>query len=265
MDNNAQNESGIKKNDTKTLIIFVIVIGLLLTGICGYIVYDKFFNNHESNNELDNTNLNDNVVEPTDEEYIKNKIYADKPFAFIKEEKIFYEDEDYTIKTFLPVINLNNQKAKELNKRLEELYNYSKTSSGDSTLVLRFEEYINGDILSFVLYEDYYEGGDIEAFNFNLKTNKEVTFDEILVIKKISLSDFKTKVNKALDKHFNDHKEMYDYMEHTNLEKDLETAKNSVDYSKLNIFLNQNNNIAAIINVHGEMNPYESPSIFEIK
>ncbi len=227
-------EKGIsEKKNSKGLIFTIIIMSAMLVLLSSYVVYENFF-------EKDVTKI--------------NKVYENRDWVYVKETKTTRDDyicSQSAANTMLPQINLTNTDAQKYNQELETIYLNTETKN---VYINSYKSYLNSDILSFVLTEGYTwcDGSPlITSINFNVKTNKKMTLEDILNIKKMSLDTFKNKLNIIIDKYYDDYKNdsqknpdgYYDI-------KDVNNTKNNVNYDNLNLFINEDNNISVIIKVY---------------
>ena len=241
-----------RKNPRQLIALIVLVLGL---AFIGYYVYENFVKNDEPT--VNNNNNEENPVNGPE----GNKIDPDQDFVFIKESETL---RDETISR-LPQINLDNPRATAFNANLETRFKSALANAewddelDGYTNVTRFgfRDYLNGDILSFVLIENStfdFSGGSInyEILNFNIRTNQELTQNDILEYKEITLDEFKEMVNAAIEEYFDEIRTIYNvggqFME-TGFQGDVQNTKDSIDYDALLIFLNQNGNLSIIIDI----------------
>ncbi|MCH5198106.1 MAG: hypothetical protein J1E34_04280 [Oscillospiraceae bacterium] len=119
-------------------------------------------------------------------------------------------EEEYVLR--LPQLKSSGDSAKNINKRIVDKYDEmieraiesyeSECSIWDK---VNWESYLYNDILSIVItYADYMSESyrDYSVYNFNVKTEKEVTGAEILKAVGLSESDFIKKAKNAAEENF---------------------------------------------------------------
>ena len=239
----------------KKVIIFILIIFLVIgLGVGSFFAVEYYLSDKEETE----------VIET-------NKIYDDLDYVFVKEEKILGEEHsclDGGIEMILPQINLNNEDALSFNEELEERFNNNindfKFENNNTcfytAVIFTYRDYLNGDILSFVLEELSVNGsyGNVryEVRNFDVKENRLLTREDLLESKGLTLSTFRTKVEKAIDDYYE--KELADLYPCDaidtecleRMEQDIVQTKASIDYNRIVLFLNEKGNLTIIIDVY---------------
>lgn len=122
----------------------------------------------------------------------------------IKEEK----DGKYNVNINLPVVNIDTEVAAEFNNTTNKLFSNKvaevlKTSDKYTIYNIEYVAYLNGDILSVVIKSTLKEGDNservrVQTYNYNIKTEKEVTLNEILEQKQITQRTANKKIEKQV-------------------------------------------------------------------
>jgi len=166
----------------------LVILILALIGTSGFIVYDKLIS---KDNESKSNTKEETKKEETKKESVK-KIDESKEYVYDLE-----KGESYAI----PYINIDSDDAKRLNNEidlfLEENYFSTKNlATGDYIYILKYEYYINEDILSVIIKLQHSEISQriYKAFNINKKTGKEITNEEILKNKNITREELNNKL-----------------------------------------------------------------------
>ncbi len=130
-----------------------------------------------------------------------------------KESKI---DNAYELKLNIPRVNISNTAVERFNEKIKELYvnkaNDIIRSKSNAIYTVEYMSYINTNILSLVIKSTLKEGNNpqrviVQTYNYNLSTNEEVTFNQLLEIKGIKESTFENSVlNKSKRSQMNKHK-----------------------------------------------------------
>lgn len=117
-----------------------------------------------------------------------------------KESKI---DNAYELKLNIPRVNISNTAVERFNEKIKELYvnkaNDIIRSKSNAIYTVEYMSYINTNILSLVIKSTLKEGNNpqrviVQTYNYNLSTNEEVTFNQLLEIKGIRESTFENSV-----------------------------------------------------------------------
>lgn len=127
----------------------------------------------------------------------------------------WYDDETQTIEDYvlrLPQLKSSSDSAKALNKKIcdeyEEIIEKSIETFELECVVydkISWESYLYNDIISIVITRrDYMSESyrDYSVYNFNVKTEKEVTNSEILKLTGLTESEFIKKAKSAAEKEF---------------------------------------------------------------
>lgn len=122
----------------------------------------------------------------------------------IKEER----DGKYSININLPVVNINTEVAAEFNNTTNKLFSNKvaeviNTSDKYTKYNIDYVAYLNDNILSVVIKstlkeEDNDERVRVQTYNYNIKTEKEVTLNEILEQKQITQKSVNKKIEKQV-------------------------------------------------------------------
>ena len=210
-----------KKINYKLLILYILIFIICVLGI-GISMYMQYFQEEELGiafgitesdeddvyNELKNnfnslfTNNIDNLQNDTIQiQKIKEEFDVIATRHSFNEEK-----ENYTLDVNIPIININNDDIKTYNQQIEDTYKKKvdeiKTSTGYIYNV-RYKCYIQDNILSLVIYSELKEKNSnqqimIETFNYNFVENKEVSLEELLSLKNISISVANSKIKEEI-------------------------------------------------------------------
>lgn len=200
-------------------IIFTIIIIICIASI-NYGVYWQFFREKDD--------INDNIVEPnvTGEELAKNfknifsntldyqgydvniagitKINSDKDliYTWASQEKVV--DNRYDLNLNIPRVNISSAPVEKFNDKIKEVYVNKANdiilhSTTNTVYTVEYMGYVNVNILSLVIKSTLKEGNNpqrviIQTYNYNLSTNEEMTFEQILEIKGLEQSSVKKAV-----------------------------------------------------------------------
>ena len=169
----------MKKNNSKMIIV---LLGIIIVALVGYIVYDKVFVNNQNNSFIDDSktyNISD-YVSVTDYEFNKNCIdcgtygtvkkveFKSLPLGTINEFESKHNE--FINPTVLETAKLSNEVNYEINKNILSVYT-KETKSYD--------------------YETQY---DYYSLNVNLNNNKIITNQELLNLYNIKSTDVFTKI-----------------------------------------------------------------------
>ena len=162
----------------------------------------KDFNNM-FNNSIDFKNYDESSITKYDNS--KELVYS----AFDMENR---EENKYEIDLHIPVINIKNEVGEKFNNITQEVFankanEIFKEVKAYTIYSVTYTGYINDDILSVIIKSTLKEGYSaqrviVQTYNYNLKTNKEVSLQDIIEQKNIEKSKveakIKTEVTKAI-------------------------------------------------------------------
>lgn len=157
-------------------IICIIIIIILLLAIGGLYYY-----NHVKEKQTSNSNTivtSNSITNSIENNKTINKIDSSKDIVYTGVSKITSKN-SYV----LPVINLNYDNIKAINKDIE--------SKDLDCWNVSYKSYLNDSVLSIVItYEGYTDNNTYSTYNIDVYTGKIYKNSELLLIKNISNSDF---------------------------------------------------------------------------
>ena len=120
------------------------------------------------------------------------------------------EEENYTLDVSIPYINIkdditiayNAETKEEFKSRAEEII--SEGSSEEIVYNVRYRAYIQNNIISLIIEAEIKEGSksqkiSIKTYNYNFVEQKEVSLEELLEIKGVSLDDASNKIIEEIE------------------------------------------------------------------
>ena len=207
---NDMKENGIRK------IIFIIIGIICIISIILAIVYqvsqlekhppeikeDKGIVDFKSifNNELNEQGYQIKTLQ---------KFYEDKKIVYTINEQKEKVDGKYDIDVKIPLININNQTAINIDKEIESIFlekiNNIKTSEQENEIIytVEYTAYVNENILSLAIKSTLKEGMRaqrviIKTYTYNITTNELIDIDEMISIKKLNKSVVQGEINKLV-------------------------------------------------------------------
>lgn len=204
----------------------------------------EFGNKTEEETELLETEFDKiftNNIKNADGQDSKKKEH-DKPLVYTKTEKKETKSNSYDIEVYIPYINIDNKKVEEYNKEIEDFV--SKTNSvlqSQNKNIIYTVEYVanvQDDILSLMIRSNLKEGSSaqrviIQTYNYDLRNNKEITLEEVLKIKNISLSEIQEKIKNEISeeqKKVEDLKKLGYTIYSRDVTSDIYTVENSKEF-----------------------------------
>ena len=199
---------------TKQMIIYSL-IAIICVVVIGVAVYFQFFYSSESRGSTAGINGEDeaaeseietikaqfnstfsNTVRKAEGEVIDvKKIDSTKDIVYTMYNVKIYSENNYDININLPAINIDNEAAKAINTEIDQTFGKKTNSVVQSRDIMSvynidYVAYFKDDILSLVIKAtlkelDYAQRVIIKTYNYNVKTNQEVTLGNFFVKKNL--------------------------------------------------------------------------------
>lgn len=118
----------------------------------------------------------------------------------------------YTINAKIPAINLNNSTISTINNEIDSKFKNqistiiaSSNNSDNQLYDVEYMAYVNSNILSLVIKATLKSGSSaqrvlVKTYNYNLSTNEELKFDEVLSLKGVSKTYANKKIKETITK-----------------------------------------------------------------
>ncbi len=117
-------------------------------------------------------------------------------------------DNKYDLNLNIPRVNISSVSAEKFNENIKDIYVNKANdiilhSTSHTIYTVEYMSYINTNILSLVIKSTLKEGNNpqriiIQTYNYNLSTNEEVTFNQMLEIKGLNANEVKTAVQNTV-------------------------------------------------------------------
>lgn len=210
-------ESKIKK----MWILYIAILIICIIGI-GIALYLQFFQNEkieivfgitdteeeDTYNELKEefkTTLFTNKFENIQQEELEIEKIKDEYDIVITAHTYTANEENKNMNVSVPYINIKKEDTVKFNKKMQETYEkQAKTYKEQNSTVkviytVEYIAYLQDNILSIVIRSEIKEGSKsqkatIETFNYDLINDKEVTINDLLILKNISTNDANSKI-----------------------------------------------------------------------
>lgn len=251
------------KNDIRVVFVVVLVVSSIISFFAG-----RYFGNK-----------NGSIFDYSYAKEINiNKINNNKEIVYSKE--IYIPDklpEDLNtdeVKSELPIINLNYDSVKEVNKKIENEYKRLKdeniiTDDMVNINSLKYKYYVNGDILSLIIeYKNYnytalYVTYNYKTYNIDKTNGKVLSNKEIINLKKITEEDVYDKIIENIEQEYKN----LEYDNYKNMDFYKETINNIKKDNNIisPLFLDDNNNLNIYLNIRMNMGPGKTTRNFILK
>ena len=248
------------------LIVFLIFFILLSLALGCYIFYDKFY-------QKENTN-------PTESQFIEKEETKDELVKKINSSKYWIYDADYEKNVLayfylingpiyaedikVPFINIDSNYASKANKEIKNVFDiaidaYNEGVQNELTHVdIDYQKYIDNDMVSTALWYSIIETAVVNpnyyTYNIDLKTGKEMSFEEVYqkcgFTKDNIVDKVKSSITKALkDKFKNNIDDIYP--EGTNFDtynnESIENYLDSLENDTIQYFIDENGALSVIV------------------
>lgn len=193
---------------TVRTIVFTIIIIICIFAI-NFGVYWQFFREEDKQNEnMISTNITQeqlakdfkNIFDNTLDSQNTNvnlsgitKIDSSKDIIYTWVSKEATVDNRYDLNLNIPRVNISNTVVEKFNEKIKGLYVEKANdiilhSTTNTVYTVEYMGYINTNILSLVIKSTLKEGNNpqrviIQTYNYNLSTNEEINFKQMLEIK----------------------------------------------------------------------------------
>ncbi len=162
------------------------------------------------------------------------------------------KDEKYSVNISLPVFNVDSEDAGEFNKTTQKVFvnkaDEILTKSDKYTIYnVEYVGYLNDNILSLVIKSTLKEGNNaqriiVQTYNYDIKTNKIITLNEVLNQKGINQKDVNKKIDTQVRKAAKDAEAIASATGQTVYERDINNAMYVTDNVN-NFFVGKNGQI----------------------
>lgn len=141
-------------------------------------------------------------------EYKITRIDESKQIVYTGYENKDNKVSDYNLDVNIPYINIKNETIEKFNKDIKDTFeqkakNILSTQSQNIIYNVDYCAYVTNNILSLVVRSTLKEGENtqreiIQTYNYNLTTQKEVTFEDLLNFKNITRQDAGNKIKSEI-------------------------------------------------------------------
>lgn len=254
-----------KKINKRRIIIYSIAISVCILAIAvvigiqvlGNDIVDNFFGvskitkkTEEEENRLKANfdNLFQNQLENSSN-YEVRKIDDNKEIVYTGYENTDKSANNYDMNVNLPYINIKNKTVQDYNEKIKNIFQAKaedvlKSSNGNVIYTVKYEAYIENNILSVIIYSDLKQDASaqriiVQTFNFNLETNKELSLEDIIKIYELDEQTVQNKINEEIkkeEKKSQDLKALGYNVFTRDMESDMYEVKNATEF-----FVHNNN------------------------
>lgn len=153
--------------------------------------------------------------------YKINKIDKEKEIVYAGYEEKKSKVSDYNLNVCIPYINIDNDIIRKYNNEIKEVFEQTAKdilNSRNQNIVytVTYSAYVTNNILSIVIRSTLKQGENpqrdmVQTYNYNLTTQKEYTFEDMLNLKNISRQQANNTISteiKRIEKQVNERAEL---------------------------------------------------------
>ena len=211
---NLRLEDESEKNK-KLKIMYIIIISICVAAVIATVVIQIVKNLPSKEPQID-TSILERYKEDFEKiftnkvNYLKNNEYKitrideSKQIVYTGYENKDNKVSDYNLDVNIPYINIKNETVEKFNKDIKDTFeqkakNILSTQSQNIIYNVDYCAYVTNNILSLVVRSTLKEGENtqreiIQTYNYNLTSQKEVTFEDLLNFKNITRQDAGNKI-----------------------------------------------------------------------
>ena len=215
---NLRLEDESEKNK-KLKIMYIIIISICVVAVIATVVIQIVKNLPSKEPQID-TSILERYKEDFEKiftnkvNYLKNneykitRIYESKQIVYTGYENKDNKVSDYNLDVNIPYINIKNETVEKFNKDIKDTFeqkakNILSTQSQNIIYNVEYCAYVTNNILSLVVRSTLKEGENtqreiIQTYNYNLTSQKEVTFEDLLNFKNITRQDAGNKIKSEI-------------------------------------------------------------------
>ena len=215
---NLRLEDESEKNK-KLKIMYIIIISICVAAVIATVVIQIVKNLPSKEPQID-TSILERYKEDFEKiftnkvNYLKNNEYKitrideSKQIVYTGYENKDNKVSDYNLDVNIPYINIKNETVEKFNKDIKDTFeqkakNILSTQSQNIIYNVDYCAYVTNNILSLVVRSTLKEGENtqreiIQTYNYNLTSQKEVTFEDLLNFKNITRQDAGNKIKSEI-------------------------------------------------------------------
>lgn len=214
------------KNNVKSVVIYTIsvitcIIAIIIVGFSIYYGSDELdrlitiggssVTQEEEQYQSLVANFNNifqNQLEEYETDITIEKIDGEQELVYTYYTKNENKKNSYDINLNIPYINIHNEIISKYNEEIKQTYEKKaedilQTENENTIYSLQYEATIENDILSLIIRTNLKEGSNaqrlmIETFNYDLRTNKEITLEEMINQKQLNFDEVQNRINKEI-------------------------------------------------------------------
>lgn len=250
----------VKEKSNKGLKILLVILILIVLGLSGYLVYDKFINKEDNKSTTKATTNNNTQVDNSNKKVLKKD--ESKEIVYT----LYTGKSSDNMEVIVPEINIDSKYTERVNSDIRTImlkdYKYNGANgiicNSELCPMIKYKYYVNNNILSLVIYVDYLTdplNHNYYTYNIDIYTGEEITNKDLSKIKNIDINDFSTKLSNTFKEAYPFDK-YYDGNNNYSEEKEFAQKTYSMTTDSKNcsidnpMFLNENGELNVILGVY---------------
>lgn len=199
------------------------------------------------------------------EENFVSKSEASKELVYTAYNLNESEGDKYEIQASIPVINIENENAKNINNEIINIFydklvsiieNSKQENSKKTIYTVSYTAYLNENILSLAIKSNLKEGTNsqrviVKTYTYNISSNKEMKLKEVIDIKKVDKTSVENKIKEVVQEAIQ-YSENLSSLGYTIYKRDIKNQMYKVENSN-NYLVGENGDIY-IIYAYGNLN-----------
>ncbi len=199
------------------------------------------------------------------EENFVSKSEASKELVYTAYNLNESEGDKYEIQASIPVINIENENAKNINNEIINIFydklvsiieNSKQENSKKTIYTVSYTAYLNENILSLAIKSNLKEGTNsqrviVKTYTYNISSNKEMKLKEVIDIKKVDKTSVENKIKEVVQEAIQ-YSENLSSLGYTIYKRDIKNQMYKVENSN-NYLVGENGEIY-IIYAYGNLN-----------
>ena len=166
--------------------------------------------------EADFNNLFNNKILINSENVRVEKIELEKELVYTGYNLVNEDENYYSVNAQIPVMNINNNKAREINAEIKNEF-YDKANSvmrqSEKNIIYKvsYAAFVNNDILSIVIKaslkeENKAEKVSVKTYNYSISNEKLLSLNDLIELKQTSIENVQNTINDEIKTAYNNAK-----------------------------------------------------------
>lgn len=247
---------------TKKYVFFVVLVLICIVALC-LGIYAQFFYKYSDTDifmiginigakktaeEIDilKSNFNslfNNSLVVNSEEIKASKIETKNDYVYTGYNLVNEDENYYSVNAQVPVININSDKAREINSRIKtEFYdianNIMRRTEGNTIYSVSYAAFINNDVLSIVIKASLKEADKseklmVKTYNYAISEDRELSLSDLITLKETTEAEVQKTIDNDIKTAFTNAKiiaEQFGNLYERDLSSDIYKVENTSNF-----------------------------------